>query len=595
MNDELSGDGLLAPCARWAPLLATHSIDLGSAERDALDGHVSTCRACAAVRAEYQRLDALILGLPAPVPLSGLPPRLLHEWDQEDAQRMALPVASPQTRDTGTLTDDHVALNGHVRGERLFAVHPTSTSPHVPFSSRRRRFAGGLGAAVAAIVVVAFTLVFLAQSRGNPGPGNGPQHGATSSAVTGWQAAYLASDGHLHTITLDGAHDITGPLLPTTDFIRQTDAGWVDAAAAPDGHAIAYVTAPATTPVSTPGSSAQTNNSVIGGSGIAIVTVATGALVRASVPATNIFWSPDSSRLVADAYVNNGMGPAYLINPTTGAVTTIHATLNGRQANVYRIVGWLDSTHLAVLSDRGTSGTVLSDRGAGGAALAMPVPANRSTYTTPLSELLSGGPALAVDVLDADTGALRHLVDVMSPPDVFVSPDGKAIFVAPSTWVSTGYVVNPTTGQTHDLPQISRIFAHMFVDIDNAGFGKGGNWAAMWSWRPGTHTVTLSLGAWGLGVESQSSGYGPAHQVAGVWLLDLDHDTATAVTHNSYPLAWTADGQSLLLADLPPSNLLLGGLSVGPTLSTLSPVAAHGTVTSLAHHMLVFFGLVRTS
>jgi hypothetical protein len=67
------------------------------------------------------------------------------------------------------------------------------------------------------------------------------------------------------------------------------------------------------------------------------------------------------------------------------------------------------------------------------------------------------------------------------------------------------------------------------------------------------------------------------------------------VTQNSYPLAWTTDGQSLLMSDLPPSNLLFGGLSVGPTLSTLSPVADGGTVTPLAHHMLVFFGLVRAS
>jgi hypothetical protein len=584
MNDEMSGDGLRVPCARWEPLLAARSMDLSAADRDALDRHVSTCRGCAAVRAEYQRMDALILRLPAPVPLPDLPPRLLREWDQEDARGMAWPFASPQTRDTGTLPDEHVALNGHVRDERLLPVQPTATSAHTPVSLRQRRFASGLGAAVAAMLVLAFTLVFLAQSRGSTGPGNGHQHGSTPAATTGWQAAYLASDGHLHTVTLDGAHDTTGPLLPATGFIRQTDAGWVDAAAAPDGRAIAYVTRPESTPVSTPVAT-QTNYSTTGSDGIAIVPVATGAVVRAAVPATNIFWSPDGSRLAADAYAYNGMGPAYLINPTTGAVTTIHAILNGRPANVYRIVGWLDSTHLAVLSDRGTSGAHLA------------MPANRGAHTTPLSDLLelSGGPALAVDVLDADTGALRQLVDVASPPDVFVSPDGRAMFIAPSPWVPTGYVVDATTGKTHDLPQISRIFADKFVNMDSAAFGKSGNWAAMWAWQPGTHTITLSLGAWGLGVDSRSGAYGPAHQVAGVWLLDLDHDTATAVTQNTYPLAWTADGHSLLMCDLPPSNLPFGGRSVGPTLSLLTPVAVGGTVTPLAHHMLVFLGLVRAS
>jgi hypothetical protein len=206
---------------------------------DALDRHVSTCRACADVRTEYQRIDALILGLPAPVPLPDLPPQLLHEWGQEDARNMTLPLASTHTRSTQTLTEEHVALNGHVRSERLLPVHPTSTSPHARFSSRHRRFASGLGAAVAAMLVLAFTLVFLAQSRGSLSPANGHLNGPTPAAATRWQAAYLASDGHLHTVTLDGAHDTTGPLLPTTGFIQQTDAGWVDAAAAPDGHAIA--------------------------------------------------------------------------------------------------------------------------------------------------------------------------------------------------------------------------------------------------------------------------------------------------------------------------------------------------------------------
>jgi hypothetical protein len=568
VNDEISGNGPLVPCKRWAPVLATRPADLPAADRDALDRHVASCRACAAVRAEYQRMDALILGLPAPAALPGLPPRLLRQWDQEDAGRMAMPVASPQTRDTETLPDETVALNSHVHSERSLSMHPISTSPHARYSSRRRRVASGLGAAVAAMLVLAFTLVFLVQSRGNPGPRNGHQNGSTPPAVTGWQAAYLASDGHLHTVTLDGAHDTTGPLLPATDFIRQTDAGWVDAVAAPDGHAIAYVT---------------TNDYEIGGDGIAIVTVATGAIVRASVPASNIFWSPDGSRLAADAYENYYMPSVHLINPTSGAVTAIHPTLNGRQANVYRIVGWLDNTHLAVLSDRAS----------GGADLALP--ANRGTHATPLSERheLGGGPTLAVDVLDADTGALRQVVDVTSPPDVFVSPDGKAIFVAPSIWVPTGYVVDPTTGQTHDLPQISRAFVDKFAQIDYLGFGQGSNWASMWSWQPGTHVIVLSLAAWGEDAQRQPPSL--VHQAAGVWLLDLDHDTATAVTQNTYPLAWTAAGQSLLMSDLPPSNLHYGGRSLGPTLSTLSPVAHHGTVTTLARHMVVFLGLVRAS
>jgi hypothetical protein len=82
-------------------------------------------------------------------------------------------------------------------------------------------------------------------------------------------------------------------------------------------------------------------------------------------------------------------------------------------------------------------------------------------------------------------------------------------------------------------------------------------------------------------------------QPAGIWLLDLDHDTATQVSRNTYPLAWTSNGRSLLMSDLPQSGLLFGGLSVGPTLSAVSPAAPGGSGTPLAHHMVVFFGLVR--
>ncbi len=87
----------------------------------------------------------------------------------------------------------------------------------------------------------------------------------------------------------------------------------------------------------------------------------------------------------------------------------------------------------------------------------------------------------------------------------------------------------------------------------------------------------------------------PGRQAAGVWLLDLDHDTATAVSRNTYPLAWTVDGKSLLMSSLPASSVMFGGLSVGPTMTALSPVSREGTATRLTQHMAVFFGLVQAT
>jgi hypothetical protein len=197
-------------------------------------------------------------------------------------------------------------------------------------------------------------------------------------------------------------------------------------------------------------------------------------------------------------------------------------------------------------------------------------------------------------VLDVSSGSLRHLVDLESPPDVFLSPDGKVLFVAPSTWVRTGYVVDPATGQIRDLTKISATFAGAFVNIDNADFGKGGNWASVMAWQPGTHTIALSLGAWGPASEGQPN---PGRQAAGVWLVDLDHDTATSVSRNTYPLAWTSERTSLLMSSVPAPapGFLFGGLSVGPTMTALAPVSSKGTITTLTRHMAVFFGLVQTA
>jgi Putative zinc-finger len=65
------------PCAAWANALAAGPGDLSATERAALDAHVATCEACAAVRADYARMDTLLRDLPAPAVLASLPTELL--------------------------------------------------------------------------------------------------------------------------------------------------------------------------------------------------------------------------------------------------------------------------------------------------------------------------------------------------------------------------------------------------------------------------------------------------------------------------------------------------------------------------------------
>lgn len=476
------------------------------------------------------------------------------------------------------MLDSHGASEGTRMMQTTSRDASTSTSPQTP--RPRRRLAGWLGGTAAVAVVLLFALAFalLAHGGAGPGAGHGTGQGTATPRATatilpaGPRAAYLAQDGHLHYIALDSTHDITGPALPDTAWIAQ--AGNDDGsrvAVAPDGSAVAYA-----------GGNAQYATEVV------IVKIATGAVTRVALPATggqslvraaNLFWSPDGSKLAVDPYIGGNTGPISLIDVARGTARQLNV------AQVDRIVGWLDATHLAVIANfyasKATPPPLARARSASGRMLALP---------------FSGGPALEVDALDVTSGALRHIVDlaVDVPPDVFVSPDGKLIYVAPSTWVGTGYVVDPATGQTRDLPAISNTFTDRFTNIGNDGFAKGGNWAVPMAWLPGTHTVAMSLGAWGPGTEG---GPAVAVQIAGVWLLDLDHDTATLVAPDAYPLAWLANGGALLLGCVPSSSAAFaaqnGGLQPGPVVSVLTPAQRNGGTKVLARNLVLFFGLVQ--
>jgi|GEM_PF-6754334 len=77
------------PCAAWANSLAADPDDLTATERAALDAHVATCEACAAARADYTRMDAMIRGLPAPAPLKSLPAYPSDRRPEDDTQDTA--------------------------------------------------------------------------------------------------------------------------------------------------------------------------------------------------------------------------------------------------------------------------------------------------------------------------------------------------------------------------------------------------------------------------------------------------------------------------------------------------------------------------
>ncbi|HKS70551.1 MAG TPA: zf-HC2 domain-containing protein, partial [Ktedonobacterales bacterium] len=145
------------PCAQWADLLAAPEQQLSPAERARLESHLTSCAACAAVRDEYRRMDSQIRALPAPRPLTGPPPALLHMWAREDVQRVAeLPFYGAS----------------ETSGERTQSVQRS------PAASRRHRAAGPIGALAAVLILGALIGGYYAMLANHSAPG--PQ---TSSAT----------------------------------------------------------------------------------------------------------------------------------------------------------------------------------------------------------------------------------------------------------------------------------------------------------------------------------------------------------------------------------------------------------------------------
>lgn len=172
-------NSLPQPCARWADFIAAHPDTLSVAERRALDAHVTSCQACAAAHADFQRMDARIRSLPDPRIRPGLP-----RWLQEQraaAQRRAraphsmIPLPLPSL-------EKHMR-NGHEPGSMLPAPTPRN-------GRRLRRVASWVTAVAAVVVIAVITTALLVSHTGKPGA-TGGQGGNTATpsatSINGWK------------------------------------------------------------------------------------------------------------------------------------------------------------------------------------------------------------------------------------------------------------------------------------------------------------------------------------------------------------------------------------------------------------------------
>lgn len=420
--------------------------------------------------------------------------------------------------------------------------------------SRRDGRASGIAAVLATVAVVALAaVVFSGIWRAMPARPGTSSH-STGNGIGGanvsmpplpagaWTAVYLDADARLHFDTASGM-DIVGQALPEAGLITSQPALPLHVASiSPDGRRLAYV---------------QSGDPNTGGK-VAILDFATGTLLVTNVTALQVFWSPDSTTVAAGGQL--GTGTLWLVNARLGAARSVDVQVSGAPGGIGRLLAWSDNAHVAAIV----------------------------SASAPHADHLSGGPENLLGLIDIASGQAQVITHLVSPPDVYASPDGAAALIAASAWNPTAQLANLRTGAVTPLPTITAAFANKLVNIDNANYAQGGNYSTHFAWRPGTHTLALSLRASGVGPEGTT---GPATQPAGVWLLNLDTDTVTQVTHDTYPLAWSADGTMLLLCSLPTAEDFTSGAGMGRNLSVLTPVSAQGKQHRLASDMAAFLGI----
>ncbi len=146
------------PCAEWEKLLAAvFPADLAPEDRAALEAHLAICPACAAVRADYQRMDAQIRRLPDPRPLPGLPPRLVACWAEEER------LARSQVRILPSQFAEDVMRMKEETGAAAPAPHPLNQSHHT-----RRRLISGISAVAAVLIIVTIIVALFASRAAHP-------------------------------------------------------------------------------------------------------------------------------------------------------------------------------------------------------------------------------------------------------------------------------------------------------------------------------------------------------------------------------------------------------------------------------------------
>lgn len=248
-----------------------------------------------------------------------------------------------------------------------------------------------------------------------------------------WRAAYMASDGLLHAVTLDGKTDSAGPGLPGLLFTGLSiDSGGI----APDGHTFAYF-ANAVDVIDVTGKTAARHFDRPG-------------------PINDAMWSHDGSKIVLAEF---GVG-FWTMNTVSGSPVMVPG---GSFANESEIFGWIDATHLALGGSDPNS------------AVKLP---NGNIFTT----------TFLLYSLDITSGKLRLIASIahlgICFPNIDLAPDGKtALFYNTpyheNLFTPKAFAIDMESGAMKVLPNIEHIL----------GYGFSSN-----AWQPGTQQIAVTVG-----------------------------------------------------------------------------------------------------
>ena len=338
-------------------------------------------------------------------------------------------------------------------------------------------------------------------------------------AFSDWHVAYLHVDGHVHAVTLDGKTDVAGPELPNLTSPEMT---FANGGASADGHMIAYAPWDLTI-VDLASPNAQTH-------------YVTG-------PAYDIYWSPDGRRLAVD----QGVGSIAIASLGSSVPTVIQGV---PPKTVGSLIGWIDSTHLAVTDIAG--------------ATWVPTQGGKDGYST----------SIAVASLDINTGHVRVIATFRSPgledANFWISPDGTKLLMSNSGYRDYPYVplvdvIDVASGAVTPLPTIDRATGSGFMRMQVA-------------WQKGTDIVAVST-----------------NNSANPWVLNLRMDCAIQLPAKGFVGGWSPDNSTLVLTG--GYQTQEGGGSFPLTALTFTPSwqVASSTILTQTAQWIPFIGFVRTA